>query len=207
METLVWLIQNYGYGIVFVGTIFEGEVIVALAGFSAYGGDLKLGYIIPIAIVGAMIGDHAFFYFGRYKGRKFLSERPLLEARVEKVHRLLERYNGWIIFGSRFMYGFRALIPVALGVSKVSGVKFSFLNFLGAVVWGVFFAFGGYAFGGAIERFIGGVKKFEGIVVIVVVTLFIVTQVVSYIRRRRREMSASPEETTQDSLSDVGNNE
>lgn len=187
METLIWLVQNYGYAIVFVGTFLEGETIVALAGFAAYGGYLKLGYIIPVAIVGALLGDQTFFYFGRYKGRKFLSHRPRLEAKVAKVHLLLERYHGWIIFGSRFMYGFRALIPIALGVSRVSGIKFFLLNFLGAVVWGIFFTFGGYAFGGAIEHFLGNVKKFEGVIVIVAVTLFVVTQVIFHMRGKQKE--------------------
>ena len=182
METLIWLVQNYGYFFVFIGTFLEGETIVALAGFAAYAGYLKLVYIIPIAIAGALLGDQTFFYFGRYKGRKFLSRRPQLEARVEKVHLLLEQYHGWIIFGSRFMYGFRAIIPMALGASRLSGTKFFFLNFLGAVVWGIFFAFGGYAFGGAIELFLGNVKRFEVIVVVAAIAILVVTQIVFYLR-------------------------
>ena len=184
METLIWLIQNYGYALVFVGTFLEGETIVALAGFAAYGGYLKLEYIIPITIAGALLGDQSFFYFGRYKGKKWLSRRPQLEKKVERVHLLVERHHGWIIFGSRFMYGFRAIIPIALGTSRVSGIKFFLLNFLGAIVWSIFFAFGGYAFGGAIERFLGNVKKFEGIIAIVAIAFLVLTQVIVYVRGR-----------------------
>jgi membrane protein DedA with SNARE-associated domain len=187
METLIVLVQQYGYILVFIGTLLEGETIVAIAGFAAYGGYLKLSYIIPIAIVGAMIGDQLFFYFGRYKGRKFLAKRPQLEAKIERIHALLEHYHGWIIFGSRFMYGFRALIPMALGVSRVSAVKFFLLNFLGAVVWGIFFAFGGYVFGGAIEHFLGNVKKFEGLIVAGALTLLLGAQILVYIRKKRNK--------------------
>ena len=188
METLILLVQNYGYAMVFIGTLLEGETIVALAGFAAYGGHLKLELIIPIAIVGALLGDQFFFYFGRHNGRGFLSRRPHLEAKVERVHSLLERYHGWIIFGSRFMYGFRALIPMALGASRVNGVKFFLLNFLGAIVWGIFFAFGGYIFGGAIEHFLGNVKKFEGGIVVVALTILLATQVSLYLRRKRANL-------------------
>lgn len=195
MATLIWLIQNYGYVVVFLGTFLEGETIVALAGFAAYEGYLKLGIIIPIAVVGAVIGDQSFFYFGRFKGRKFLAKRPHLEARVERVHLLLGRYHGWIIFGSRFMYGFRVLIPMALGASRVGGVRFFLLNFLGAVTWGIFFAFGGYAFGGAIEHFLGNVKKFESIIVFGAIVFLVVTQIVVYVRGKRTGGLLSPMES------------
>lgn len=187
MDTLLWLIQNYGYAIVFVWTFLEGETIVALAGFAAYQGHLKLEYIIPIAIVGAMLGDHAFFYFGRYKGRQFLAKHPRLNAKAERIHLLLERYQGWIIFGSRFMYGFRTVIPMALGVSRLSVIKFFFFNFVGAVVWAILFAFGGYAFGNAIEYFLGNVKKIEGFLVLGMVAIIAIAQAAMWWGRRRNE--------------------
>ncbi|MDO8520883.1 MAG: DedA family protein [bacterium] len=187
MDTLLWLIQNYGYAIVFIWTFLEGETIVALAGFAAYQGYLRLEYIIPIAIVGAMLGDHAFFYFGRYKGRQFLAKHSRLNEKAERIHLLVERYHGWIIFGSRFMYGFRTIIPIALGVGRVSGLKFFFFNFLGAVVWAVLFAFGGYVFGNAAEYFLGNVKKIEGFFVLGLVAIALIAQVVMWWGRRRNE--------------------
>lgn len=187
MDTLLWLIQNYGYAIVFVWTLLEGETIVALAGFAAYQGYLRLEYIIPIAIVGAMLGDHAFFYFGRLKGRQFLEKHPRLNAKADRIHLLLERHHGWIIFGSRFMYGFRTIIPIALGVGRVSGLKFFLFNLLGAIVWAILFAFGGYAFGNAIEYFLGNVKKIEGFLVLGMIAIALLAQGAMWWGRRRNE--------------------
>lgn len=187
MDTLLWLVQNYGYAIVFVWTLLEGETVVALAGFAAYQGYVKLEYIIPVAIVGAMLGDHAFFYFGRYKGRQFLLKRPRISGKVERIHVLLERYHGWIIFGSRFMYGFRAIIPIALGVGRVSGLKFSLLNLLGAIVWSILFAFGGYVFGNAVEYFLGNMKKVEGFFALGLLAIFCIAQAAMWWGRKRNE--------------------
>lgn len=192
METLIWLIQEYGYAIVFVWTFLEGETIVALAGFAAYQGYLRLEYIIPVAVAGAMLGDQAFFYFGRLKGKQFLAKRPKWEAKVARIHLAIERYHGWIIFGSRFMYGFRTVIPIALGVSNVSAGKFFVLNFLGAVVWGIFFAFGGYAFANAIEYFLGNIKKIEGFFLLGLLTIIVIAQIgMWFSRRRNRRMLES----------------
>ncbi len=208
MDFLLALIQDYGYAIVFLWTLFEGETIVALAGFAAYQEHLRLEYIIPIAIVGAMLGDHAFFYFGRYKGRQFLLKHPRTSVKVERIHLLLEQYHGWIIFGSRFMYGFRTIIPIALGVGRVSGLKFFFFNFLGAVVWAILFAFGGYVFGNAIEYFLGNMKKVEGFFALGLLAVFLIAQAAMWWGRRRNERLVSsfspapPDEIKSDAVVD-----
>ena len=134
-----------------------------------------------------MLGDHAYFYFGRYKGRQFLSRHPRVNEKVERIHLLLERYHGWIIFGSRFMYGFRTIIPIALGISRVSGLKFFFLNFLGAIVWAILFALGGYLFGNAAEYFLGNVKKIEGFFMLGMVVIALVAQGSMWWGRKRNE--------------------
>ena len=186
MDFLLQLIESYGYYIVFVGTLLEGETVVALAGFVAHQGYLKLELIIPIAILGATIGDHLFFYFGRYRGRTILSNHPDWHPRVEKIHVWLERHQNLLIFGSRFLYGFRAITPIVLGTSRVSAVRFSVLNFLGAIVWAFIFVFGGYVFGDAIERFLGNIKKFEGALVAALILAILFVQGGLWLRRRKK---------------------
>ncbi len=188
MDFLVELIHNYGYYIVFIGTLLEGEIVVALAGFVAYQGGLELGLLIPIAIAGAVIGDQSFFYFGRLKGRTILRRHPEWHDRVEKIHVWMVRYQDWLIFGSRFLYGFRAIIPVVIGTSKVSGIRYFILNLMGAIVWAHLFVFGGYAFGGAIERFLGNMKKFEGGIVAAIILVTVVIQTIAWFRRRRERL-------------------
>ena len=181
------LIAQYGYALLFLGTLLEGETIVALAGFAAYQGHLKLELIIPIAIMGAMLGDQAFFYYGRYKGKQFLAKRPNWQQRVERVHQLSERYHGWIIFGSRFMYGFRTIIPLSFGASGISAVKFFVLNLLGAIVWAPIFALGGYVFGNAVRHFLGNVRKFEGVIILGAIIIAALLQALLMWRRRQKK--------------------
>ena len=194
MDFLVDLIQNYGYLIVFIGTLLEGETIVILAGFAAFQGHLSLEYVIPLAILGSSIGDHIFFYLGRFKGRAVLARRPHWHARVGKIHELLLRHQNWLIFGSRFMYGFRMAIPVVLGTSKVSALRFSLLNITGAIVWSTFFAFGGYLFGEAIEKFLGNVKKIEGYILLGIIIVVVLVQIVNWWIGRKEEELLEKEE-------------
>lgn len=194
MDFLVDLIQNYGYFIVFAGTLLEGETIVVLAGFAAFQGHLSLQYVIPIAILGSSLGDHFFFYLGRLKGRSVLAKRPHWHARVGKIHHLLLRHQNLLIFGSRFMYGFRMAIPVVLGTSKVSALRFSLLNIAGAIVWSLLFVFGGYMFGEAIEKFLGNVKKIEGYILLGIISVVVLMQVMNWwIGRREEELLETKE--------------
>ena len=187
MDFLLHLIQSYGYLIVFVGTLLEGETFVALAGFVAYQGHLNLYVIIPIAIVGATLGDHAFFYFGRYKGRGILLKHPEWHERADKIHKWMHKHQNLLIFGSRFLYGFRAITPIILGTSKVSAIRFFILNVLGAITWAVLFGLGGYVFGGAVERFLGNMKKFEGAIVAAIILIAVLIQVIAWARRRKEQ--------------------
>lgn len=183
METVFLLIQQYGYAFVFLFTLLEGETVVALAGFAAYQGYLNLWYVIAIAIVGAVIGDQAYFYFGRYKGKQFLAARPKYAERLTRIHLTIERHQNLIIFASRFMYGFRTIIPIAIGTTNVKGTKFLFLNVLGAVVWGIFFGLSGYLFGNALEQFIGHVRRAEKFIIIGVIVGAIIAQGIIFLRR------------------------
>ncbi len=188
MDFILPLIQEYGYYIVFVGTLLEGETVVALAGFVAHQGYLRLDVIIPIAILGATIGDHLFFYFGRFRGRTILANHPDWHPRVEKIHVWLERHQNLLIFGSRFLYGFRAITPIVLGTSRVSALRFFVLNILGAIVWAFIFVIGGYVFGDAIERFLGNIKKIEGVIVGLLILFAALVQGGLWLRRRKKRM-------------------
>lgn len=195
MDFLVHLIQDYGYLIVFIGTLLEGETIVILAGFAAFQGHLSLAYIIPLAILGSSIGDHIFFYLGRLKGRGILTRRPHWGARIRRIHEVLERHQNLLIFGSRFMYGFRMAIPVVLGTSKVSALRFSILNILGAIVWSILFAFSGYVFGEAVEKFLGNIKKIEGYVLLGIIIVIALVQIINWwVGRREEELLEQEEE-------------
>lgn len=185
-HSLASLIDTYGYWIVFLFTLLEGEMVVAAAGFAAHQGYLKLEYVILVATLGATIGDQLFFLFGKWKGREYLHRRPQFSQKVERVRALLERYQNLFIFGSRFMYGFRMIIPVALGTTRVSFRRFFVFNLLGAIVWAVLFANLGYIFGDALEVILGKVKRFEQLIlVLIVLGGFIVVRAYIYAKEKR----------------------
>lgn len=201
METLLSFIQHYGYAFVFFATLFEGETIVALAGFTAYEQYLDFETVMFVAFLGGMVGDQLFFYFGRWKGKRFLESRPKFANRAKGVQRLIERYPNFLIFASRFMYGFRVIIPVAFGTSRVTGLRFFVFNLLGAATWSAIFTSLGYFLGNALEVYLGNFHKAEKYVVLGVIVGVILVQGISLLYKRIDQRVELAEKTDDESSS------
>ncbi|NJL60383.1 MAG: hypothetical protein HC887_12875 [Desulfobacteraceae bacterium] len=78
------LIQTYGYPILFIGTILEGESFVLVAGSLAQNNYLELRWVILTAFSGSFVGDQFFFFLGRYRGVPFLEKYPSWKEKSAK---------------------------------------------------------------------------------------------------------------------------
>jgi len=158
-------VEHYGYLAVVLGTFFEGETIVIIAGFLAHRGHLTIGGVTSAAFIGALLGDQLYFHIGRWKGREFVESRPRLNRHADKVERLLSKHRVWLILGFRFVYGLRTVTPFVLGASQVSARLFLALNSIGAIIWAVTIGYAGYYFGAALEAVVGRVEHYELLVI------------------------------------------
>lgn len=162
MPFLETLIVQYGYLAVLVGTFFEGETILALGGIAAHERYLHLGFVIAAGFLGSFAGDQLWFHLGRTHGRRWLSARPGLSARLNRVCHLLDRNPTLFILGFRFIYGVRNIAPVAIALSSVTYRRFVALNIVAAAIWASAVGVGGYWFGDAIDLFLTDMKVWEG---------------------------------------------
>lgn len=155
------LIARFGYLAVLAGTFFEGETVPVLAGFAANQGLLRLDLVMLCAFAGSFCGDQLWFWIGRRYGKTWLAKHPKSAAAADKVGRLLDRWGDWFVLSFRFLYGLRAVSPVAIGLSSISALRFAVLNLISAAVWAVAVGSLGYAFGQAIEGMMGRLKVWE----------------------------------------------
>jgi membrane protein DedA with SNARE-associated domain len=178
------LIDSYGYLAVFVGAFLEGETILALAGLAAYREYMDLRLVIIVALLGGFLGDQFYFFLGRYKGQQILARFPDMEGRAERFDALLSRWHAPLIIGIRFMYGFRIVGPVMLGMGRVPSWKFMLYNFIGAAIWAPLIAGIGYKFGEIVESVLGNMKRFELWVFLAIVAIGLTVFVVRHVRSR-----------------------
>ena len=155
------LIDSYGYLAVFAGAFLEGETVLALAGLAAYRGYLDLYTVVAVALFAGFLGDQFYFFVGRRNGARILARFPDAQARAHRFDALLARWHAPLIIAIRFMYGFRIVGPVLLGMGRVPSWKFMLYNFIGAVVWAPLIAGLGYAFGSVVESFLENIEQYE----------------------------------------------
>jgi membrane protein DedA with SNARE-associated domain len=134
-DLLTELIFTYGYIILFVWCILEGEMALIMAGLLVHKGEMNLEMAIFIAGLGAFAGDQIYFYIGRYF-KKYITKKLKKQRRKFAVAHILLKKFGWpIIFIQRYMYGLRTVIPMSIGITRYSGKKFAFINLLSAWCW------------------------------------------------------------------------
>jgi membrane protein DedA with SNARE-associated domain len=189
LETLTELIKNYGYFAILIGTFLEGETILILGGFAAHMGFLELPWVIASAVAGSFSGDQLYFYIGRHYGPKIIAKRLSWQEGAEKVYKHLHRHKNLLILTFRFFYGLRNVTPFAVGAAHVARLRFFTLNLIGAVVWAISFASGGFLFGEAIRLFLDDVKRYELYVLLGLVLVGVLVWLATLIRHRRHALA------------------
>ena len=164
-------VDSYGLLAVFIGAFLEGETILALAGLAAYRGYLELYHVIVVALIAGFLGDQFFFFLGRFNGQRILARYPHAQERAQRFDALLSRWHAPLIVGIRFMYGFRIVGPILLGMGRVPAWKFVVFNFIGASIWAPLIAAIGYFFGSILETVLHDMKRYEIWVFLVIALL------------------------------------
>ena len=178
------IIAQYGLIAVFIGTFFEGEIVVIAGGLLARLEFLNLPLVLVTAFFATFLGDLFFFMLGRKKGNSFLAKRPHLNRRSERVRELVHDHHNKILFFYRFLYGIRIPTLLALGTSELSTKKFVLINFINSVVWSFIFVLGGYFFGDLFTTIVGDIKNYEREIIIGIGVIALIVWAISIIRNR-----------------------
>lgn len=180
-----YFIQHYGYIVVLVGAMFEGETILIVAGLAARMGHLQLPYVVLVAFIGALIGDQFFFLLGRFRSEMIRSRFSAWESKIARVHKLLDRHLNLVTLLFRFFYGFRIITPFAIGMFGFSAKRFIALNIIGAAIWATLISAAAYEAGAILEHILGEIRSVEQIIFAIIVGAGLIMCVCQFIRRRK----------------------
>jgi len=165
------LLSSYGYLVVFLGSIFEGDATLLAASFLAHRHVLSLAAVIVTATIASTAWNELIFYFSRKGGRSFLDKRVARHPAYERVHRWVRRRSVVLLLFSRYLFGFRLAIPVACGATGMRAPTFTAVNVAGAVIWAIPIGLIGFFLGNAVETFWHNVRQWEWQIVCVVLVL------------------------------------
>src|ERR1700712_357312 len=154
-------LQEFGYFALFLGTFFEGETILVLAGFLAFRGYMDINLVVVVAFFGSYAGDQLWYFMGRKHGRKLLARKPRWQLLGGRALEHIRKHPDIWVLGFRFVYGLRTVMPVAIGLSGYPPGRYLLLNGIGAAVWATALGAAAYKFGSVLEGLLGNVKKYE----------------------------------------------
>jgi membrane protein DedA with SNARE-associated domain len=158
---IVPYIIHYGYIVILLGTFFEGETILVLAGYLAHRGLLSLPGIAVAAFTGTFAGDQLYFFIGRRRGLAFLDAHPSWKAKAGRVLRMIQSHPNLIALAFRFIYGIRTITPFLLGTSGMAPWRFMALNGVSALAWALAISALGYVLGHTAELVLHDIKRYE----------------------------------------------
>ncbi len=143
------------------GLFLEGETVMIASAFAAHRGYLNIYLVVPIGFLTTLSSDWFYFFLGRKGGRKAVEKRPSLNRHLKQVNKLMDKHPVLILLCYRFIYGFRIVVPVAVGLSRIKAKKFMLFSMGAIMLWTVVFSAAGYFFGAFLENRIKELKTFE----------------------------------------------
>ena len=152
---------HYGYLFVFIGTIFEGDATLLAAAFLAHRGYFRFSWVLIVAALTTWLATQVYFLVARRAGIEWLETVGVGTTRLPRIFAWLTQYGGLLVFASRFMIGFRTLIPVVAGASKMDPVRFFVWNAVGAMAWAAAFGWAGYFGGHVLTMLVDDIRHHE----------------------------------------------
>ncbi len=165
---------HYGYWVILIGVLLEGETPVILASILAHRGYFSPYCIALVAGAASFFGDQLYFHIARWKGREWVEKIPGVARHLPEARKIVQKNEGWLIFVMRFLYGMRVAIPAILGISGVHWRKYLVLNLFGAVFWAAIYTSLGFFLGQAAIKILGGLQSIEHAVVLLMLGLIVV---------------------------------
>lgn len=164
------LIRDWGYIALFAYSFGGGFVGLVFAGILSYTGDLNIYISILVAGVSNFLGDQFLFFLAR-KNKSYAKDMMKKYGRkIALAHLMMRKYGSFVIFFQKYVYGIKTLIPLAMGLTKYSGIKFSIFNIFATALWAVVVGYASYAAG---EIILSSVDEFKyiglGIVAVILI--------------------------------------
>lgn len=172
-------IDSWGHLGVFIAILATGlgfpmpeELPIVLGGAMANSGKVYTWSMLPVCIVGVIIGDSFLYIIGRFWGSKIV-ELPLIRRKLLTPERLAEisenfkKHGVKILLFARLTPGIRAPIFLTAGITKLPFTHFLMADGIYAIPGVSILFFLGYYFTGSIIDLIERGDKYKPIIVLV----------------------------------------
>lgn len=219
MDQLSQFIELYGIYAVFALCTIEGDITLLISGamaHSSFFGHYSFLKVFLAGTLGGMVGDS----FGYAVGRVFhenAKDYRFYQMAQPRIERLIDKFGGFAIIISKYIYGIRAAMCVFYGIGKMPFHRFVMLDAISCGLWVLLLSGTGYFFSGAITSIIGDFHQIGIAIFFVILFAVIIIYAVERFWLSEKVEEANPatilkleeklhavEEVAQEKLHDLG---
>lgn len=146
MNTLLQLMESYGYGAMFIAMLLENanipipsEVVLGFAGFLISQHIFDFWMTFAIACTAGVIGSIISYWLGSYGGRPLLLKYGKYiffnEHKFTMAENMFNKYGGAAVLICRCLPGVRTFISFPAGVARYPFWKFVIFTIIGTIPW------------------------------------------------------------------------
>ena len=198
IDSVLPLIQNYGYWILFPLAFFEGPITAFVAGTFVALGYFSIYPAYAIMLLGDLIPDVAYYLLGRYGEQKTLINRyasriGIKEEHFDAIRRLWQKHPGKTMFFSKLAYGLSTPFLVSAGLVGMSLQRFLRYAFPITVIQYAILLTLGYYFGASFKFVSSTVEIIQigiGGVIVIAIAYYFLTR---YMRKKLLKEEAEEE--------------
>src|SRR5262245_2554216 len=132
-----------------------------------------------VALAANTLSAQFYYTAARVRGRSWFEGRFPEKSVYRKIINWVAARENWLLLISRFLFGFRIVIPAACGALGMPVARFTAINIIAGVLWVVPTALAGYYFGEKVTGLIHGARQYS-MTVVPVVTLFIIALILAW---------------------------
>lgn len=180
--------RNWGYVFLFFTMIFEGELILIIAGILSQMKAFNLFEAFFVAFLGVLAGDIFWYWVGHFLKKRYPNNKLILEIekRVTKVLPGIVRNPFHVVFISKFIYGFNHSSIMILGFLKSEFWHFFRIQFFTSFLWCAIFITLGYFFGFAALSYSHKFNKVAILIIMFVVSVLIVERIIRWLFEEKK---------------------
>jgi membrane protein DedA with SNARE-associated domain len=125
------------------GVIISSAILFSICIFIYNTELLPLFHIVPVAVLGAHLGDMTGFLFGKTIGPQLLSTKVMVkrEKLITRAQKFLDKTGSYTVILGRFIPAVRPIVPFLLGVSDLKLVRFYIADLIACIFWGIALGF------------------------------------------------------------------
>lgn len=188
------ILAQYGYPLLILGTLLEGETVLLLAGLLSKVGFFQLPWVMVIAALTGFAGEGLFYTLGRFWGNSLLTRWKRMALYYPIAQSFTKRYGVLSIFLVQFLYGLRYLGALSLGMTAMRAKRFLCFNLVANALWAVAVGGMGYAFGEVLEVVVGDVGEYQVMAVLILLTLGVIYAIGHILWERHRRALMNQED-------------